>query len=656
MDLLRQFKEDTALQLQQINSTESKPDIHTQNWDRIKSRVLEQYGEVVFKSWFKNITFLYYDSGTIFLSGQSRFIIDWVRTNYADFLLQSWRKIDPTVFFIDLILPKPSLKTIESSINSTKKAIENKSEKSPEEEKIRSIKARQFDLFYASENKVNHSLIADIKFEKSSNSRNKIDEIILGQTKKKKIDLHQTNAQYILEEARNKAKDDSTKENLVKKPIEESNELKEQQNELETSSFNQKLTFENFIRDESNNFAYLISQNFANNALKKNNMHGPLFLYGGVGLGKTHLMYSIFNQIAKNLKALNKNSWSKVLEQKVLYLPSERFVTEFLSALKNKALKAFKSQFRNVEILMIDDIQFFSGKGCTQDEFFNILNSFIIDGKLLVISSDKAPNMLKGLDEKIRSRLGCGLVIDIKPCTYELRFKILKRKSIQYGVSLDEKILKHLAHNIVTNVRELEGVVNKLVAISALNPKCLLNQESINENFSNFFYSTNLENKKLELNENISDNDNIVPRKIENKDQTLDVEKKNSLTYTQKPQLIRNNFNYKNFSSEKNNFSEIFLIQQKVSCYFGIQLGDMLSNIRSKHIVMPRQIAMFIAKKYTNFSLSEIANCFNCKAHSTILHAISKIDAALVDSVALSNDLNNILNTLQSKEVLYEKR
>ena len=299
-----------------------------------------------------------------------------------------------------------------------------------------------------------------------------------------------------------------------------------------SSDLDSRFTFSNFIVGKPNELAFAAARRVS----EANDVpFNPLFLYGGVGLGKTHLMHAIAHEIKKRNPL-----------RRVIYMSAEKFMYHFIKALRFKNTVAFKEQFRNVDVLMIDDVQFISGKDSTQEEFFHTFNSLIDQRKQLIISADKSPQDLEGIEERMRSRLGWGLVADIHPLTYELRLGILQAKEEKLSSRISSNILEFLAHKITTNVRELEGALNRLSAFSSL-----------------------------------------VGREI-SLDMVQDLLK----------DLLKS-------SQRKVNIEEI---QKKVSQHFNIKVSDMSSARRSRTVARPRQVAMYLSKNLTSRSLPEIGN------------------------------------------------
>ena len=339
-----------------------------------------------------------------------------------------------------------------------------------------------------------------------------------------------------------------------------------------SSDLDTRFTFSNFIVGKPNELAFAAARRVSE---ADDVPFNPLFLYGGVGLGKTHLMHAIAHEI-KNRKPL----------RRVIYMSAEKFMYYFIKALRFKNTVAFKEQFRNVDVLMIDDVQFISGKDSTQEEFFHTFNALIDQNKQLIISADKSPQDLEGIEEKMRSRLGWGLVADIHPLTYELRLGILQAKEEKLSARISPNILEFLAHKITSNVRELEGALNRLAAFSSL-----------------------------------------VGREI-NLDMVQDLLK----------DLLKS-------SQRKVNIEEI---QKKVSQHFNVKMSDMSSSRRSRTIARPRQIAMYLSKNLTSRSLPEIGRRFGNRDHTTVIHAVKKVEELRNLDNSFDEDVQLLIRMLES--------
>lgn len=306
----------------------------------------------------------------------------------------------------------------------------------------------------------------------------------------------------------------------------------------------------------------------------------PLFLYGGVGLGKTHLMHAIAHDLQKRQPGA-----------RVLYLSAEQFMYRFVQALREREILGFKELFRSVDVLMVDDVQFIAGKDSTQEEFFHTFNALVDQNKQIVISADRAPGEIKDLEERIKSRLQCGLVVDLHPTDYELRLGILQQKADFYreqyrGLVIADGVLEFLAHRITTNVRVLEGALTRLFAFASL-----------------------------------------VGREI-----TLD------LAQDCLADILR-------ASDRKVTIEEI---QRKVAEHYNIRLSDMIGPKRLRTIARPRQVAMYLAKQLTPRSLPEIGRRFGGRDHTTIMHGVRKIEELMATDSQLADDLQLLRRLLQA--------
>ena len=361
-----------------------------------------------------------------------------------------------------------------------------------------------------------------------------------------------------------------------KEPKEKNENFKRTINTSNTDDFENNLdprfTFKDFVVGKSNELAFSACRRVADS---EDVPFNPLFLYGGVGLGKTHLMHAI---------AWQRNKLNPKL--KILYLSAEKFMYEFIKALRLKNTVAFKEQFRSVNLLMIDDVQFIIGKESTQEEFFHTFNALADQNRQMVISADKSPSDLEGLEERLRSRLGWGLVADIHPTTYELRLSIIEAKIEKYNIDLSKDVIEFLAHKITSNVRELEGALTRLAAHVTLVGR----------------------NVDLEIAEDLLQD------------------------------LLR--------ASDRR--TTIDQIQKKVAEHFNVKISDMHSARRSRTVARPRQIAMFLSKNLTTRSLPEIGRKFGGRDHTTVIHAIKKIQELVKNDSSLSEDIEILTRSLQS--------
>jgi len=343
------------------------------------------------------------------------------------------------------------------------------------------------------------------------------------------------------------------------------------------AALDQRFTFENFVVGKPNELAHAAARRVAEACASA--VHtvpfNPLFLYGGVGLGKTHLMHAVAWHVRRQAG-----------DRKVIYLSAEKFMYQFIRALRFKSTMDFKEQFRSVDLLMIDDVQFISGKDSTQEEFFHTFNALVDQNRQIVISADKSPSDLEGLEERMRSRLGWGLVADLHPTTYELRLGILQSKAEHSGVRISQKVMEFLAHKITSNVRELEGALNRIIADMQL-----------------------------------------IGREV-----TLETAQ----------ELLRDLLR----SCERR--VTIDEIQRRVAEHFNIRLSEMTSERRARAVARPRQIAMYLAKQMTTRSLPEIGRKFGGRDHTTVMHAVRKIEELTLSDRALAEDVELVRRMLQS--------
>jgi chromosomal replication initiator protein len=339
------------------------------------------------------------------------------------------------------------------------------------------------------------------------------------------------------------------------------------------SNLNPRYTFDNFIKGEGNQLARAAAGAISDNP--GGTSFNPLFLYGGVGLGKTHLIQAIGNQIAKNFP-----------EKKVIYLSSDIFTVEFVESIQTNKVNEFSSFYRSMDVLIIDDIQFLIGKEKTQDLFFHIFNTLHQSRKQIILSSDKPPKDLKGLDERLISRFQWGLTADIQPPELETRIAILKRKAETYGMLVSNEILEYIATNITSNIRELEGCLIKLLASVSLNSK-----------------EINFELAKKTVKEIATDR----------KTSTLTIE----------------------------------TITRVVCEHLGVAENKIRDKTRKKEIVLARQIAMYLAKNLTLSSLKTIGLHFGGRDHSTVIHACNTIEEYKVTDASFSKIIEELKNKVE---------
>lgn len=336
----------------------------------------------------------------------------------------------------------------------------------------------------------------------------------------------------------------------------------------EESKLRSEYVFENFIVGGSNKLAHAAALAVAKNPGKKYN---PLFIYGGVGLGKTHLMQAIGHELTRNGK-------------KVIYTSCEKFTNEFITSIRNNRAEKFKNKYRNVDALLIDDIQFLAGKESTQEEFFHTFNALHEQKKQIIISSDRPPKAIPTLEDRLKSRFEWGMIVDIGQPDYEMRKAILQSKALEKKYNFSDEIISYIAEKIQQNIRELEGALNRLAAFTELN-KTEATVETAAQVLGNI----------------------IAP-------------KSSSITY------------------EK--------ILEEVAKHYQVSLDDLLGTRRTKDIVIPRQIAMYLLRTEMNFSFPQIASRVGKKDHTTIMYACEKIEKQLRTNSLLQKDLSLIKERL----------
>lgn len=336
------------------------------------------------------------------------------------------------------------------------------------------------------------------------------------------------------------------------------------------NNLNTSFTFEQFVKGKSNEFAHAAALQVSE---KLGGSYNPLFIYGGVGLGKTHLMHAVGNQLLIHRPNAN-----------ILYQHSERFVANMVKALQTNTMNNFKRFYRSVDLLLIDDIQFFAGKDRSQEEFFHTFNALLENGKQIILTCDRYPKEVNGLEERLKSRFGWGLTVAVEPPELETRMAILMSKAEQTGVHLPQDVAFFIAKRIRSNVRELEGALKRVIA---------------NAHFMD--QAITLDFVKQALKDLLSLQDKLVT--IEN-------------------------------------------IQKTVAEYYKIKVADLHSKRRSRSVARPRQMAMALAKELTNHSLPEIGDAFGGRDHTTVLHACRKILELRDTTTDIAEDYQNLIRTL----------
>jgi chromosomal replication initiator protein len=352
----------------------------------------------------------------------------------------------------------------------------------------------------------------------------------------------------------------------IKKTVQVSDEM--------SATLNPKYKFDSFVIGNSNRFAHAASLAVAESPAKAYN---PLFIYGGVGLGKTHLMHAIGHYILQNNP-----------KAKVVYVSSEKFTNELINSIKDDKNVEFRNKYRNVDVLLIDDVQFIAGKERTQEEFFHTFNALHEANKQIILSSDRPPKEIPTLEDRLRSRFEWGLTADIQPPDFETRIAILKKKADVENLTIPNEVMVYIASKIKSNIRELEGALIRIVAYSSL---------------TNREVSVDLASEALK---------DII-------------------------------------SNKQTKHITIELIQDVVASYFNLRIDDFKSQRRTRNVAYPRQISMYLCRKLTDMSLPKIGEEFGGRDHTTVIHAYEKISESLKSDEVLQNTINEITKKITQK-------
>lgn len=360
---------------------------------------------------------------------------------------------------------------------------------------------------------------------------------------------------------------DSTEADVKKK---EANQNKKNEIASISSPLDQRFTFDSFVVGQPNALAHAAARRVVESMSLPFN---PLFIYGGVGLGKTHLMHAVAHAIKETSP-----------EKAVMYLSAEKFMYQFVRALRANDTMNFKETFRAIDVLMIDDIQFIAGKESTQEEFFHTFNALVDQNKQIIISADRSPSDLKGIDERLRSRLAWGLVADIQPSTYDLRLGILQTKRTQLEAEVPESVLEFLALKVTSNIRELEGALNRIVA----------HADVVGQPIT------------------LESTQNVLQDLLRSHDRRITIDE----------------------------------IQRKVTEHYNLRMSDMHSARRARNVARPRQVAMYLAKQLTSRSLPEIGRKFGGRDHTTVMHAVRKIEELIEEDTQIAQDVDVVRRAL----------
>jgi chromosomal replication initiator protein len=497
-------------------------------WERIKGRLQSETGEVEYRTWLRQMTLAGLDGDEISVTLPTRFLCDWVASRYGSLLKALWQAENPMIRRVDVRkggLAPPATSGSESLSPS----------RTP-----------------------SHGLQCTVR------------GYLPRRTEITRRADHDPGAGF---GAINVDGSHVTGPHPGGSDAGQCGQRIERRSDL-AAPLDPRFTFERFVVGKPNEFAYACARRIAEHPSGPG--FNPLFLYGGVGLGKTHLMHAIAWE-------LTNRTGSHI---SVAYMSAEKFMYRFIAAIRSQSTMEFKENLRSVDVLMVDDLQFLIGKDNTQEEFFHTFNYLVEQGKQIVVSADKSPSDLDGLEHRLRTRLGCGMVADLHSTTFELRISILESKTAHAAVAVPANVLEFLAHKITSNVRELEGALNRLVAHANL-----------------FGRPVALETTHEVLHDLLKAHDRQV---------TIDD------------------------------------IQKKVAEHYSIRLTDMSSARRARAVARPRQIAMYLAKQLTSRSLPEIGRKFGNRDHTTVMHAVSRVTELMQRDGTFGEDVELLRRMLGS--------
>ncbi|MEM7169193.1 MAG: chromosomal replication initiator protein DnaA [Pseudomonadota bacterium] len=531
--------------------TDDRDSVIIEQWARVRGRLRGDVGEAAFRSWLKPLVLVGLRNGRMRLAVPTRFMRDWVASNYAEKITEIWSDERDALQGVEIVVqpparpdPKPGQAASGQAATGQAPSLDN--EVSPRPNVYRSAAAESGSRGYAGNGRPSYKAPSpnqERALKKSASARH----------------------QVLRQPGGNKNGEKETDEGLFHA------DAKSEPCDI-SAPLDPRFTFENFVVGRSNELAYAAARRVAEAASVPFN---PLFLYGGVGLGKTHLMHAIAWHIR-----------TRHPDKRIIYLSAEKFMFQFVRALRIKDTVAFKEQFRSVDILMIDDLQFIGGREATQEEFFHTFNALVDQNRQVIISADKSPSDLEGVEERMRSRLGWGLVADIHPTTYELRLGILQTKAEKFDHDVPAKVLEFLAHKITSNVRELEGALNRVMAHGTLVGRPIT-----------------LESTQEVLHDLLRANDRRVT---------------------------------------------IEEIQKRVSEHFNVRVADMHSSRRARAVARPRQVAMYLSKQLTTRSLPEIGRKFGGRDHTTVMHAVKKVEELKATDASFGEDVELLRRMLEA--------
>jgi chromosomal replication initiator protein len=490
-----------------------------ETWKSVREKLRGEFGATAYRYWLEPVALITVEAGVARLGAPNRAMRDWVSQHYLDRIQSFWHAEDPNVHFVEVVVATPEGPA----------------------EPANSRSGRQNETTRA----------APVHNEPAQ------------------ANPRYTAANYDAPGARRAPCHPAP---VSASPTAGRGAIGSMSDDGISAALDPRYTFDNFVIGKPNEFAYAAARRLAE---AESVPFNPLFLYGGVGLGKTHLMHAIAWHIRRTQP-----------HRTVIYLSAEKFMYRFIRALRDKNTVDFKDQFRSVDVLMVDDVQFISGKDSTQEEFFHTFNALVDQGRQIIVSADKSPSDLEDIEERLRSRLGSGLVADIHATTYELRLGILESKAERQRVELPQRVMEFLAHKITANVRELEGALNRVIAHSQL------------------------VGREIGL-EMVQDVLHDVLRASERR---VTIEE----------------------------------IQKRVAEHFNIKVSDMHSARRARAVARPRQVAMYLSKQLTTHSLPEIGRKFGGRDHTTVMHAVRKVEELHTTDPSLSEDIDLLRRMLES--------
>ncbi|MCU0986404.1 MAG: chromosomal replication initiator protein DnaA [Acetobacteraceae bacterium] len=497
-------------------------------WARVRGRLRDEVGEVEYRTWLKQMTLAEVDEDEVTIVLPTRFLRDWVRSHYGELLKSLWGSENPRIRRVALRIGQAAAAGLAGEVSPAAQG--------------------QASGIATSNGELANGHAAETQASRAE-LRGTLAEPLVS------APLPPFGGLAGVEAARADARGDAARAEFA-------------------GPVDPRFTFATFVVGKPNEFAYACARRVAENDRPQPGFN-PLFLYGGVGLGKTHLMHAI-------AWAIRERAPGRV----VAYMSAEKFMYRFISAIRSQNTVEFKEQLRSVDVLMVDDLQFLIGKENTQEEFFHTFNALVDAGKQIVVSADKSPSDLSELDARLRTRLGCGMVADIHATTYELRIGILQAKAALAGMLVPQKVMEFLAHKITTNVRELEGALNRVVAHGQLVGRPIT----------------------------LESTQDVLHDVLRAQDRRVTIEE----------------------------------IQKRVAEHYNIRLTDMSSARRARAVARPRQVAMYLAKQLTSRSLPEIGRKFGNRDHTTVMHACSRIADLMQRDAAFAEDVELLRRMLES--------